>query len=380
MPKLFKKLNYLLRPGSRDHQPDYILIGSVFLLVFLGLIVLSSASSIRAYIRFDDPYHFFNRQLLAVGLGVISFFVFSRLNYRNWQDYALGFLLASIVLLVLVFIPALSADWGSSRSWISIFGFSLQPSEFVKISFLLYLAAWLDKRGKNLKDLYEGIGPFVIIIAIIGILMLLQPDFGTLFIIGFVSLVVYYVGGGSKKHVIIMIALASLAFLVMINLLPYQMERVRCMMDPSYSPDKHCFQVNQSLIAVGSGGLFGRGFGESRQKFSYIPEVHNDFIFAIIGEEMGLFISFVIILLFFIIFYRGIMIAKKAPDGYGMILATGISTWLFFQALINIGGVINLIPMTGVPLPFVSFGGSSMLTSLTAVGILVNISKQTKLR
>ena len=380
MAKILQKFKRLLGDGPREHAPDYILIGSVFVVILFGLVMLSSASSAKAYLDWKNTYYYFNHQLFGIGIGLIAFFVFSRLNYRILQDYAGWFLIGSILLLLLVFIPGLSASYGKARSWINVFGFSMQPSEFVKISFLLYLAAWLDRRGVNLKDLHVGIGPFVFVLGFIGFLMLLQPDFGTLFIIGFTSLIVYYVGGGSKKHIAYIILFSFLSFLVMVNMRPYQMDRIKCMMDPGYSPNDICFQINQSLIAVGSGGFWGRGFGESRQKFSYIPEVSSDSIFAIIGEEAGMLFGVILLIMYFVIFYRGVMIAKKAPDGYGRILAIGIVTWISVQAIINIGGIINLMPMTGVPLPFISYGGSAMLASLIAIGILVNISKQTKVR
>ena len=380
MIKLLQKFKRLLGAGSREHAPDYILIGAVFVIILFGLVMLSSASSAKAYLDFKNTYYYFNHQLFGIGVGLIAFFIFSRLNYRILQDYAGWFLIGSILLLLLVFIPGLSASYGKARSWINVFGFSLQPSEFVKISFLLYLAAWLDRRGVSLRDLHVGIGPFVFVLGFIGFLMLLQPDFGTLFIIGFTSLIVYYVGGGSKKHIAYIIFFSFLGFLLMVNMRPYQMDRIKCMMDPGYSPDDVCFQINQSLIAVGSGGFWGRGFGESRQKFSYIPEVSSDSIFAIIGEETGMLFGVILLTMYFVIFYRGVIIAKKAPDGYGRILAIGIVTWISIQAIINIGGIINLMPMTGVPLPFISYGGSAMLASLIAVGILVNISKQTKVR
>ena len=380
MAKILQKFKQLLGAAPREHAPDYILIGSVFIVILFGLVMLSSASSAKAYLDWKNTYYYFNHQLFGIGVGLIAFFVFSRLNYRILQDYAGWFLIGSILLLLLVFVPGLSASYGKARSWINVFGFSLQPSEFVKISFLLYLAAWLDRRGVSLKDLHVGIGPFVFVLGFIGFLMLLQPDFGTLFIIGFTSLIVYYVGGGSKKHIAYIVLFSFFGFLLMVNMRPYQMDRIKCMMDPGYSPNDVCFQINQSLIAVGSGGFWGRGFGESRQKFSYIPEVSSDSIFAVIGEETGMLFGVILLTMYFVIFYRGVMIAKKAPDGYGRILAIGIVTWISVQAIINIGGIINLMPMTGVPLPFISYGGSAMLASLIAIGILVNISKQTKVR
>jgi cell division protein FtsW len=208
--------------------------------------------------------------------------------------------------------------------------------------------------------------------------MLLQPDFGTLSIILFTSLVIYFVAGGSKRHMAVIILLGILALFAMIQIKPYQADRFKCFMNPAYGAQDVCYQVNQSLIAVGSGGVWGRGFGESRQKFMYLPEVSGDSIFAIIGEEMGFIFASVLIGLFVFLFMRGYLISKYAPDAFGRILAIGIVTWLTVQAIVNIGGMINFMPMTGVPLPFISYGGSAMMAALGAVGILANISKQTK--
>ncbi len=373
----FKKI--LARP-RQYHRPDYKLIIILFLIIIFGLLALSSASSVLAYKKFGSAYYYFNHQLFGLSLGIISFLILAQIDYRLWRKYAFGFLLFSIVLLLLVFIPGLSANYGKARSWINVFGYSLQPSEFVKISFLIYLAAWLETRKKKLNDISLGIGPFVVILLLISFLMILQPDIGTLSIIGITSLLVYFVGGGDWKHLLLIIIFSGLAIATMIQFRPYQLNRFRCLFDPDFSPNNICYQTTQSLIAVGSGGFWGRGFGESKQKYLYLPEVNGDSIFAVIGEELGLFFSTLFILAFLYLMYRGYRIALFAPDDFGRNLAVGITAWISIQAIINIGGIINLMPMTGVPLPFVSYGGSSILTSLIAMGILVNISKQTTSR
>jgi len=354
------------------------LIAAIGVILVVGIVMLSSATTAYAYSRYQDSYYFFKRQLFGLGLSLVVFYFLSNIDYRLWKKYAFLMLVISIVLLLLVFIPGLSANYGKARSWINVFGFSLQPSELVKISFLLYLSAWLESRKGRLKDVGEGTGPFLAVLGIISLLMLLQPDFGTLSIIAFSSLVIYYVGGGSKRHMAVIIIMAVLALVIMIKIKPYQADRFRCFNDPNYSANDVCYQVNQSLIAVGSGGFWGRGLGQSRQKFMYLPEVSGDSIFPIIAEEAGLVFSSLLVMLYFFLFYRGCRIAKNAPDDFGRILSIGIVTWLAFQALVNVGGMVNLIPMTGVPLPFVSYGGSAMISALGAVGILVNISKQTK--
>jgi len=364
--------------NKKIYNYDRILVGVVFLILLFGLISLSSASSIIAYNESGDPYYYFKHQLIGLSLGIISFFIFSKINYHSWKKYAFWFLFFSIVLLILVFIPGLSANYGKARSWINIFSFSLQPSELVKLSFLLYLAAWLEIRKKELHDYSRGIGPFVIILGLIGILMLLQPDTGTLFIISLSSLTVYFVGGGKIKHIIIILFVGLICFSFMIFLKPYQLNRFKCVLNSNFSRQKICYQTNQALIAIGSGGILGRGLGESRQKYMYLPEVSGDSIFAIIAEETGLIVSILLIFLYLILFCRGYIIAKNTKDDFGRNLAIGIVSWITFQTIINIGGMTNIMPMTGVPLPLISYGGSSMLATLTAIGILVNISKYAK--
>ena len=360
------------------HRPDKLLIALIFIILGFGLVSLSSASAVVAYDKFGDAYYYFKHQLFGLGLGLIAFFYFANIDYHIWRRYAISFLFFSIFLLLLVFIPGLSANWGQARSWINIFGFSLQPSEFVKLSFLLYLAAWLEARKEDLHDYTKGIGPFVFILGFIGILMLLQPDIGTLAIIAITSLVVYFVGGGKIKHIVIIIILGALGFALMVQVKPYQLNRFKCLLDPEFGKQDICYQTNQSLIAVGSGGILGRGLGASRQKYMYLPEVSGDSIFAVIAEQTGLIFSSILIILFIALFYRGYIVARSAPDDFGRILSIGIVSWIVVQAIINIGGIINILPMTGVPLPFISYGGSSILATLSACGVLVNISKQTK--
>ncbi len=378
LKKIKNFLNRFFSGKMGEHEPDTPLLIIIGIIIVAGLIMLSSATSAYAYARYHSSYYFFKHQLFGLVLGLGVFWFFSKKDYHAWKKYALGFLVASILLLLLVFIPGIRGDWGTSRSWINLFGFSLQPAELVKVSFLLYLAAWLEGRGKRIHEFGEGTRPFLIAFGIIAVLMLLQPDFGTLSIIAATSFIVYYVGGGSFKHILALMLLGVLGMMIMIHFKPYQADRFKCYWDPNWSPRDVCYQVNQSLIAVGSGGFWGRGLGASRQKFMYIPEVDGDSIFPIIGEEMGFLFSSAFIILFLLLFYRGYLISKSAPDVYGKILSIGIVSWLTLQAIINIGGMIDFMPMTGVPLPFISYGGSAMMAALGAIGILVNISKHTK--
>lgn len=375
---MFKKIKKLLAPSGR-HAPDKNLVISVFVLLIFGLVMLSSASSVVSYDQYGNIYHYFFKQLFGLGVGLVAYFIFSRIDYHYWQRYAGFALIASIFLLLLVFIPGLRLEAGTARSWINLFGFSLQPSELVKITFLVYLASWLEAKKDQVANLQNGILPFLVTMGVISLLMMAQPDFGTLFIIGSSALIVFFVGGGRFVHVAMIILLAAfLLFLMLTFQSSYQKDRFECLKDPNYSRQDKCYQINQSLIAVGSGGWFGRGLGESRQKFLYLPEVWSDAIFPIIAEEIGFVFSVLLILLFFFFFYRGLLVARAAPDSFGRLLATGIIAWLAVQTFLNIGGMINLVPMTGVPLPFVSAGGTAIMSALAAVGLLVNISRQTK--
>lgn len=376
MIKYFKNL---LKRSKEVGPADPWLLFSVVALLIVGLVMLSSASAIVSYQEFGNTYHYFFKQLVAVIISVFFFTIFYYIDYRTWRKFALWALLGSIILLVLVFIPGLRAEHGTSRSWIIIFGQSFQPAEVVKLSFLIYLATWLEAKKGQLHELGGGMIPFIISLVIISLLMMAQPDLGTLFIMLFSSFAAFFVAGGKFSHILITFLIGLLALsLLLYSSTSYRNARFKCYQDPSYSTQDDCYQINQSLIAVGSGAIFGRGLGESRQKFMYLPELWGDSIFPIIAEEIGFVFSSLLIALFALLFYRGLKIARYAPDIYGTALAVGIVAWLAIQTFLNIGGMINLIPMTGVPLPFISAGGSSILSLAMAMGILANISKHAR--
>jgi len=373
---MFKKIRHFLERAKKAGPADPWLLFSAASLLIIGLVMLSSASAIVSYANFHNTYHYFFKQLFAVVVSLGFFTIFYFVDYRFWRRFAVWALLASIVLLILVFIPGLRSEYGTARSWIVIFGQSFQPAELVKLTFLIYLATWLEAKKGQLQEAGSGIIPFLSSLLIIGALMMAQPDLGTLFIILFSSFVAFFVAGGKFSHIIITILLAILALgLLLYASASYRNARFLCYQNPNYSTQKECYQINQSLIAVGSGGLFGRGLGESRQKFMYLPEVWGDAIFPIIAEEIGFVFSTGLLMLFALLFYRGLKIARYAPDAYGTALAVGIVAWLSVQTFLNVGGMVNLIPMTGVPLPFISSGGSSILSLAMAIGILANISK-----
>ncbi len=381
----FKRLSKKAGVRIQAHEPDKKLLITLFLILFFGLAMLFTASAVVSFNKFGNQYHYLLGQLPALAIGLIAFYLAQKIHSRYWKKYALGFLLISIALLLLVFIPGLQSEYGTSRSWINLFGFSFQPSELVKITFLIYLATWLEAKQNELSSFSSGAFPFFLILGVISFLMMLQPDLGSLAIIISTAIIVFFVGGGKFKHLLVTF-LTGVIFLLPALFIKnsgnsgpsYQDNRIRCFFDPSFDTQNVCFHINQSLIAIGSGGVLGRGLGQSRQKFMYLPEVWGDSIFPIIAEEIGFIFTALFIILLFYLFYRVLLVAKHAPDRYSRNLVAGVAAWLAIQTFLNIGGQLNLIPMTGVPLPFVSAGGSSILSSLIAIGVVVNISKYTK--
>ncbi|NTU98804.1 putative lipid II flippase FtsW [Candidatus Falkowbacteria bacterium] len=381
MAKLAQKIRQVVPAKIKLGDPDWPLLIIVAVIILFGLIMLTSASGTLAYSRYKDGYYFIKHQIYALFIGAGLFWFFFKTDYHRWQKNAMYLLLTSIAMLLMVFVPGLASSANSkAHSWINIFGFSLQPSEFVKLFFLIYVAAWLESRGKTIEDFSQGTAPFLVVLAVIAGLMLMQPDVGTLSIIVLTSFVAWFIGGGRLSHIFGLTLIAAIALLFMFKSADYRMQRFQCYLNPEKNSRTTCYQLNQSLIAVGSGGIFGRGFGASRQKLMYLPEVSGDAIFPIIGEEMGFIFSSALVLLFIGLFYRSYLIAKRAPDQFGRVLAIGIASWLTLQAFINIGGMISLIPMTGVPLPFISSGGSAVMAGLSALGLLMNISRQVKTR
>jgi len=363
--------------GHEDKQPDWKLISIIGFLIVAGLLFLSSAGVAMGFQTFGDVYWHFKHQILFGLLpGMVAFVVMSRINYYRLYDLALPLLLISIGLLVLVYMPGVGAEYGTARSWINVFGFSLQPSEIVKLTFLLYLASWLASKGeKKIRDLQYGFLPFIFVLTIVAMLIIKQPDFGTLSIIVVMSLSVYFVAGGRLVHLAWLTAVGAGALALLVKLSPYRTARLTTFLHPELDPQGIGYHINQALLAVGSGGWFGRGFGHSRQKFAYLPEVTGDSIFAIAAEELGFFICVVIVLAFLYLALRGFKLAQATRDPFGKLLVVGIITWFVFQAFLNIGAIIGILPLTGVPLPFVSYGGTALIMCLAAAGILVNISK-----
>lgn len=362
-------------------KPDYIFIGIVGALLVFGLMMLSSASSPAAYEKFGDNYWYLKHQILFGLLpGLLAFFLMSRLDYRKWKKYALPFLVISVVLLLLVFIPGLGAGYGKAKSWINIFGMSLQPSEIVKLTFLIYLAAWLGPKrgGREMQEAGASFIPFIVVFGIIAVLMILQPDIGTLSVIAITSVIVYFCAGAPLLHLAWISGAGLFLFFLLVKFAPYRTARLMTFLHPELDPQGVGYHINQALLAIGSGGFFGLGLGLSRQKFQYLPEVAGDSIFAVMAEELGFFFMILFVAALVVLAVRGFKIAKNAPDGFGRLLAIGIISWLVLQSFINIGAMLGILPLTGIPLPFVSYGGTALTVCLAAAGIMVNISKYSR--
>jgi len=362
--------------NKKNASSDLFLIWITGALIIAGLVMLSSASSVLAVQQFKDPYFYLKHQLLyGVLVGVVLCFLCSKISYRRWEILAVPFFCFSLILLILVFIPGVGVNYGGSYRWIKLGFFNFQPSELMKLALIFYLSAWFSKKQDKMGDFKKIVLPFLFILMVLAVIFIKQPDVGTFGILSGISLIIFFTAGGKIRHLTLIVSGGILGLWALIKAAPYRMNRFLVFLNPKIDPQGIGYQINQALIAIGSGGIFGLGLGYSRQKFNYLPEPIGDSIFAIISEEMGLIGGCVILILFGLFAWRGYRIAKKAPDRFGRLLATGITSWIIFQALINIAAITSLIPLTGVTLPFISYGSSSLIIILAGVGVLLNISK-----
>lgn len=338
-----------------------------------------SASAVWADYRFDDSFYFAKRQLLFAVVGLVAMFFIMNVDYWTWRGWSKLMLIVCFFLLILVLIPGIGNVRNGSRSWIGVGAFSIQPSEFMKLAMIVFLAKFLSVHQKLITSFRKGLVPSLGLVFTAFALIMLQPDLGTGTVMVGTSIVMIFVAGARISHFVGLGLLGLLGFVGLIAAAPYRMDRITAFLDPWQDPLGTGFQIIQSLYAIGPGGLFGLGLGQSRQKFFYLPEPQTDFIFAILAEELGFIGGSFVILLFALLLWRGIRIALNAPDLYGSFLAVGIISMIAIQVMINIGVVIGLIPVTGITLPFFSYGGSSLTLMLMAVGILLNISRYAKL-
>lgn len=366
---------------NTGHASDRWLKLSVFALVGIGLLMIASAGVSYGNIRFGDPYYFFKEQLLGLGVGMVLLFLAEHIPYTVWRRFVVPLFVVALILLILVFIPGFGTSVYGAARWVDLGPFSFQPSEIMKIAIIFYLAAWLSRRGaRTAEDFYEGFIPFLVVLSLVGFLIIKQPDTGTLGLIFCIALSIFFASGANLRHIIGLISLALAALLVLIKIAPYRMERLLVFLNPEHDPLGAGYQMTQAFLAIGTGGWFGVGLGHSRQKFNYLPEPVTDSIYAVLAEETGLLGGAVVVALFLFFLWRGIRVAVRAPDAFGRLLAVGITAWVVCQAFINIAAITGLIPLTGIPLPFISFGGTSLAVLMGAVGVLLNISRHSTLK
>ncbi|MDO8430190.1 MAG: putative peptidoglycan glycosyltransferase FtsW [bacterium] len=362
---------------KNGHSPDYVVIFSTIFLVIFGLVMLMSASSNLGKVKFGDSYFYLKHQLIS-GLifGILGFWLTSRFYYRYYQNFAVVFLMISIILLLLVFTPLGMTSGGATR-WLHLGPFTFQPSELLKIFFIIYLASWLGSKSYRQHDFFGGFLPFLIILSLIGSLLLLQPSTSTAVILTVTALIIYFTSGAKISYIFSAIILGLIGFLIISYSTPYRWERIMSFINPSSNIQTSSYQINQALIAIGSGGLWGVGYGQSTTKLRYLPQPIDDSIFAVIAEELGFIGSIFVIFVFISLIIRIFLLSRKTSDEFGKLLLVGFGSLIALQAFMHIGAISGLIPLTGVPLPYISYGGTALAIFMTISGIIVNISKYT---
>ena len=369
------------KPIYYKHRPDYLLTLLVAILVGIGLILIFSTgwiSILKKSAGASEDNVFLTQQIISLTLGVGGWILCSKLDYHRFEGQARNIFLVTIGIMLLVLVPGIAVTANGATRWVNIAGFNFQPVEFFKLGTIMYTAYWLSKNKQKLSTFRDGLMPLFIIIGIIVVLtVFIQRDMGSAMVMILSVFAMFFVAGAGWQNLLIGLTTMALGVVGLAVAAPYRMARVLTFLGKSDDSSAAAYHINQALIAIGSGGVMGRGLGKSLQAYGYLPEATNDSIFAIISEETGLWGSGLIIAIFALLFYRAIKIAKSAPDDFGKFLAFGIAFWIGFQAMINISAMLGLIPLTGIPLPFVSYGGTSLVALLVTMGILQNISKYT---
>lgn len=359
----------------KKRSVEILLVVSVILISIFGIIMIYSASSIWAEYKYNDPLKYVKNQALFFIIGLILMFLVSKINYKFYLKKSNILLIGCIILLILVLIPGVGMVRNGSRSWFGIGSFGIQPSEFTKLALIIFTSKYLMNNEKNMKNIKKGVLPILCVLIFVFGLIMLQPDFGTGMIIVISIIGLLFVGGVSMKFFIGLGIIGVLGITGLIIIAPYRLARILSFLNPWSDPLGSGFQIIQSLYAIGPGGLFGFGFLNSRQKHFYLPEPQTDFIFSIISEEFGFLGIVIVVTLFLTIIITGFKISKNCKDLFGKYLSFGIMFQLSFQALLNLMVVVGLIPVTGVTLPFLSYGGSSLFITLCSIGVILNISR-----
>lgn len=370
--------------SEQSHKPDYVLLATVGSLVAFGLVMVYSASFVEGFNQHSNQYYYVLRQMIGATIGLVGLLIAQRIDYRFWRKYSVQLMGVCLLLLFLVLVlPASMTQVNNSRSWIrlgegGVFGlFSIQPSEVAKLAIIIYFADWLSRRSEKLGNVTYGLIPFSVMLGLICGLVMLQPDLGTTVVLVLIGGTIYFAAGANLLHIAGALGMGALAFWFLVSVVGFRNYRLLAWGDPWKYYDSFGFQPIHAMFALGSGGVFGEGLGQGRQKFQWLPQAHTDTIFAIIGEELGLVGTTGVLVAFAIIAYRGYRIAGRAPNPFAALVAVGITSWLVLQALINIAVTTSLLPFTGLTLPFLSYGSTSLYTSMIAVGVLLNISRHT---
>ena len=355
-------------------RPDFALIALAAALTITGLVVVWSASFVIGLARFGDANYYIFRQFIWAIAGTILMVVAMRIDYRIYRRYAMPIMLITIFMLIAVLVVGVEGN--GARRWIGAGDLTIQPAEFAKLTVILYVAAWLQSKGPEQVRTWEGgLIPFVIIIGLVATLIILEPSLGTTMIILVITVTMFWVAGASLAQMFALGAAGLLAVAMLATLQGYRADRLTGFFHGEADPRGHGFQTLQAVMAIGNGGWNGLGLGASRGKFFYIPESHTDGVFAIIGEELGFIATVAVLGLYILLMIRGYQVARRCRDDFGMLVAAGITTWITAQALLNIGGITRVIPLTGVPLPFLSFGGNALAAVMLAMGVLISISR-----
>lgn len=358
---------------------DKPFLTSIIILTVFGFIIFSSAS-LGLLAKGGEKYSSvaFSQTFFGLFLGTIALLITSRIPYRFWRKYAFYFFGIALVLTSLVFIPGLGFEHGGAKRWLLLGGFSFQPAELLKAAFIIYVATWISGIKEKITTVGQGLLPLLAILGLVGLILLNQPDTDTYAVMMISGFAMFLVAGGRWRHIFIMITVAALGLLLIASFRPYVKARLLTFANPTEHSLTSGYQIQQSLIAVGSGGITGRGFGQSIQKFNFLPEPIGDSIFAVAAEEFGFFGGLGIILLFSYFAIRGMKIAARTEDLFGRLLVVGIVILVVSQAFINIGAMLGVLPLTGIPLPFVSHGGTALLITLGLMGVVVNVSRRGK--
>jgi len=357
-------------------HPDRLLMFTTVLLSGAGLVMVTSASVAFAYTQHQSAFYYAERQAVWMLIGFTGLFVLGRMDYRRLRPLAPAAAVAAGLLMLLVLVPHLGVTVNGARRWFDAGPLgTFQPSELGKLAFVFFVAHWVDRNAAHLGDLRKGLAPFAAMLAGVLVLLMLERDLGTSVVIVGIFLSAYWAGGGRFRHMVLLVAALGLAFLAITLFEPYRFARLTNFRNPFADPLGAGFQSTQALYSLGSGGMFGVGIGHSVEKYGWLPEAHTDFIFAILGEETGLVGTTLVMAGFLFFAVRGYLASLRAPDRFGVCLAAGITTWIAFEALMNMATVTNTLPIAGVPLPFFSYGGTAIATTLAAVGLLLSIAR-----